>query len=113
MKILKKKKKNSQKQAENTEKTKEENEPFEEELTLTEISYNDEGDEISPSEPSVWDLIAPDGISIDSQDSGVIKQSLGTKTHFRPFYIPLDGYPRKMSTNWLYKMISAGEVDIY
>lgn len=112
MKILKKKKKNSQKQAENTEKTKEENEPFEEELTLTEISYNDEGDEISPSEPSVWDLIAPDGISIDSQDSGVIKQSLGTKTHFRPFYIPLDGYPRKMSTNWLYKMISAGEVDI-
>lgn len=65
-----------------------------------------------PSAPTVWDLIAPDGFSIDSQDHGVMKQSLGTKTHFRPIYIPRDGFPRKMPTNWLYKLTSAGEVDI-
>lgn len=85
---------------------------MEEQLPSTEISYDDDGNIITPPEPTVWDLISPDGLSIDSQDTGVIKQSLGTHTHFRPFYIPLDGYPRKMPTNWLYKMTSAGEVDI-
>lgn len=81
-------------------------------LSSTEINYDDEGNIITPSKPTVWDLIAPDGISINSEDTGVMKQSLGTKTYFQPFYIPLDGYPRKMQTNWLYKLTSAGEVDI-
>nr|WP_174522380.1 DUF87 domain-containing protein [Sutcliffiella cohnii] len=41
-----------------------------------------------------------------------MKQSLGTKTYFRPFYIPPDGYPRKMQTNWMYSMITSGEIDM-
>ena len=59
-----------------------------------------------------WDLIAPDGISIKDDDRGVIKQSLGTKTHFRPLYIPRDGWPRKLQTNWLNTLITSGECDV-
>jgi hypothetical protein len=62
--------------------------------------------------PTLWDVIAPDGLTINAEDYGVIKQSLGTKTYFRPFYIPQDGYPRKMKTNWLYSLISSGEIDV-
>ncbi|MBU8908093.1 DUF87 domain-containing protein [Desertibacillus haloalkaliphilus] len=62
--------------------------------------------------PTFWDLVAPDGMSIKSEDQGVIKQSMGTKTYFRPFYIPTDGYPRKMQTNWMDSLISSGEVDV-
>ena len=64
--------------------------------------------------PTMWDVIAPEGIGISSlsDDYGVIKQSLGTKTYFRPFYIPRDGYPRKMQTNWLYALTSSGELDV-
>ncbi|MFP7442617.1 MULTISPECIES: VirB4 family type IV secretion system protein [Bacillus] len=64
--------------------------------------------------PTIWDVISPEGIGINhlSEDSGVIKQSLGTKTHFRPFYITRDGYPRKMKTNWPYAITSSGEVDL-
>ncbi|KAA6447014.1 DUF87 domain-containing protein [Bacillus swezeyi] len=51
-------------------------------------------------------------MTINSEDHGIIKQSLGTKTYFRPFYIPRDGYPRKLQTNWLYAILSSGEVDI-
>lgn len=61
---------------------------------------------------SFWDLISPDGISIKDDDRGVIKQSLGTKTHFRPLYIPRDGWPRKLATNWLNPLISSGECDV-
>lgn len=64
------------------------------------------------TKPTMWDLVSPEGLKIDSEDHGVIKQSLGTKTYFRPFYIPRDGYPRKMQTNWLYKITSSGEVDV-
>lgn len=62
--------------------------------------------------PDFWDVIAPEGIYIKSEDHGVIKQSLGTETYFRPIYIPRDGYPRKMITNWLYEILSSGEVDV-
>jgi type IV secretory pathway VirB4 component len=62
--------------------------------------------------PSFWDAIAPDGLKINSEDYGKIKQSLGTKTYFRPFYIPRDGYPRKMATNWINSITSSGEVDV-
>jgi len=61
---------------------------------------------------TIWDVIAPDGITIDAPDFGVMKQSLGTKTYFRPFYIPPDGYPRKMQTNWMYSLSSSGEIDL-
>jgi type IV secretory pathway VirB4 component len=61
---------------------------------------------------TIWDVIAPDGITIDAPDFGVMKQSLGTKTYFRPFYIPPDGYPRKMQTNWMYSLTSSGEIDL-
>ncbi|MGS2779903.1 VirB4 family type IV secretion system protein [Robertmurraya sp. GLU-23] len=64
------------------------------------------------TKPTMWDIISPEGLKINSEDFGIIKQSLGTKTYFRPFYIPRDGYPRKMQTNWLYKITSSGEVDI-
>lgn len=64
--------------------------------------------------PSFWDVIAPEGLFIRdiSDDYGVIKQSLGTKTYFRPFYVTRDGYPRKMQTNWLYSLTSSGEIDV-
>lgn len=64
--------------------------------------------------PTMWDVIAPEGVGISelSDDSGVIKQSLGTETHFRPFYISRDGYPRKMRTNWLSAITSSGECDV-
>lgn len=59
-----------------------------------------------------WDIIAPEGVVIRGEDYGVIKQSLGTETYFRPIFIPRDGYPRKMQTNWLYEMTSSGECDV-
>lgn len=66
------------------------------------------------TKPTFWDIISPDGISIkkDYYDYGIIKQSFSSKTYFRPFYIPRDGYPRKMQTNWLYNLTSSGEVDV-
>lgn len=62
----------------------------------------------------LWDVISPEGIAISdiSDDYGIVKQSLGTKTFFRPFYIPREGYPRKMQTNWLYQLTSSGAVDV-
>ncbi len=64
--------------------------------------------------PDVWDVISPEGIGISnlSDDHGIIKQSLGSKTHFLPFYVPREGYPRKMQTNWLYSLTSSGEIDV-
>ena len=66
----------------------------------------------SNMKPTIWDVIAPEGLKIEYDDYGVIKQSLGTKTYFRPFYVTRDGYPRKMQTNWLDSMINSGEIDI-
>ncbi|WP_028393962.1 VirB4 family type IV secretion system protein [Bacillus cihuensis] len=64
--------------------------------------------------PDIWDVIAPEGLGIhrSSDDYGIIKQSLGTKTYFRPFYITRDGYPRKMKTTWLNSLTSSGEIDV-
>ncbi len=62
--------------------------------------------------PTFWDVISPEGMKIKNEDYGVIKQSLGTRTYFRPFYITRDGYPRKMQTNWLYNLTSSGECDV-
>ncbi len=64
--------------------------------------------------PTFWDLIAPDGMKIpeDAEDYGIIKQSLGSKTYFRPFYIPREGYPRQLRTNWINTIVASGEVDI-
>ncbi|MGE7983618.1 VirB4 family type IV secretion system protein [Solibacillus sp. NPDC093137] len=61
-----------------------------------------------------WDVIAPEGVGIldKDADTGVMKQSLGTLTHFRPFYIPRDGWPRKLRTNWLSNLTSSGECDV-
>lgn len=64
------------------------------------------------TKPSMWEIIAPEGVKIDSEDFGIIKQSLGTKTYFRPVFIPRDGYPRKMQTNWLNTLTSSGEIDL-
>lgn len=64
------------------------------------------------TKPTMWDVISPEGLKINSEDYGIIKQSLGTKTYFRPVYIPRDGYPRKMETNWLYSLTSSGEIDV-
>lgn len=64
--------------------------------------------------PNMWDTFSPDGLKISgiSDDYGVIKQSLGSKTFFRPFYIPRDGYPRKMMTTWMNSITASGEVDM-
>ncbi len=51
-------------------------------------------------------------MTINAEDYGVLKQSLGTKTYFRPMYIPRDGYPRKLQTNWLYSLTNSGEMDV-
>ena len=64
--------------------------------------------------PTVWDVIAPDGIGISalSDDSGIIKQSFSTETHFYPFYISRDGFPRKLQTNWINDLVASGECDV-
>lgn len=80
---------------------------------LANSNRNQQDEEIEESIlPNYLDVIAPDGLSIQHDDYGVIKQTLGTETYFRPFYIPREGYPRKMQTNWLNALKSAGEVDI-
>ncbi len=66
----------------------------------------------SDLKPTIWDLISPDGITIDKEDRGRIKQTLGKVVHFLPFYIPRSGYPRKLQTNWINTLLSAGEVDV-
>lgn len=75
-------------------------------------SVLDEAGEGFTETPTFWDLIAPDGFSIKDEDMGIIKQSLGTKTYFRPLYIPRDGWPRKLQTHWLNGLISSGECDV-
>ncbi|WP_269919612.1 VirB4 family type IV secretion system protein [Caldifermentibacillus hisashii] len=65
------------------------------------------------TKPTMWEVISPDGIKIDAEDYGIIKQSLGTNTYFRPVFIPRDGYPRKMETNWIYQLTNSGEIDIH
>lgn len=64
--------------------------------------------------PGIWDVISPEGVGISalSDDHAILKQSLGTKTYVRPFYVPRDGYPRKLQTNWLYKITASGEADV-
>jgi acetolactate synthase small subunit len=64
--------------------------------------------------PDFWTIVSPEGLTIQKEfyDYGIIKQSLGTKTFARPFYLPRDGYPRKMQTNWLYSLTSSGEIDV-
>lgn len=41
-----------------------------------------------------------------------MKQTLGTKTYFRPFYITREGHPRKLQTNWMAGIVNQGEVDV-
>ncbi|RUU70490.1 hypothetical protein, partial [Mesorhizobium sp. M7A.F.Ca.MR.362.00.0.0] len=59
------------------------------------------------TKPTMWEIISPDGFKINAEDYGIIKTSLGTQTYFRPVYIPRDGYPRKMQTNWLNNLASS------
>lgn len=61
--------------------------------------------------PTYMEVISPEGLTINTEDYGVIKQSLGTNTYFRPMYIPRDGYPRKLQTNWISHILGMGEVD--
>lgn len=78
----------------------------EEEINEDELQIN--------MKPNMWDSFSPDGLKISgiSDDYGIIKQSLGSKTFFRPFYIPRDGYPRKMMTTWMNSLTASGEVDM-
>lgn len=102
----------------NSKKKKEKNKLAEEELAnLTKMQAEEDLDiEYSPlnRKPNFWDVISPEGLKISeiSDDYGIIKQSLGSKTYFRPFYVPRDGYPRKMQTNWISPLISSGETDV-
>lgn len=82
--------------------------------TIEELEGDEESTPFMKMKPGIWDVIAPEGVGILDRDadSGVIKQSLGTLTHFRPVYIPRDGYPRKLRTNWLTSITSSGECDV-
>ncbi|ACK98667.1 MULTISPECIES: VirB4 family type IV secretion system protein [Bacillus cereus group] len=102
MQLLKRRKKNKEVDVDNTGK---EQEQIKEQDA-------DKKNDFMDNVPTFIDLIAPDGIAIKSEDHGVIKQSLGTQTYFRPMYIPRDGYPRKLKTNWLNNILSMGEVDV-
>lgn len=92
----------------------------EEELYLNTELEEDESEKSSESnmyqdmKPDIWDVISPDGFGVldKDADSGIIKQSLGTTTHFRSVYIPRDGWPRKLRTNWLGNLVNSGECDV-
>lgn len=64
--------------------------------------------------PDFWDVVSPEGVGISSlsDDHVLVKQSLGSTTYVRPFYVPRDGYPRKMQTNWIDAITSSGEADV-
>ncbi|MEK3977398.1 DUF87 domain-containing protein [Psychrobacillus sp. FSL K6-2684] len=104
----KKKEKRANKQLDNIDS----NESTSEEPSLSELEESIE----TPLDikPDFWDVISPEGIKINKicDDHGIMKQSLGTKTYFRPFYIPRDGYPRKLMTNWISTLTSTGETDL-
>ncbi|WP_242319193.1 hypothetical protein [Bacillus cereus group sp. BfR-BA-01349] len=104
MQLLKRRKKNKEVDVDNTGKEHEQEQIKEQDA--------DKKNDFMDNVPTFIDLIAPDGIAIKSEDHGVIKQSLGTQTYFRPMYIPRDGYPRKLKTNWLNNILSMGEVDV-
>lgn len=93
-------------------KTKQKSKKQVEETLEIPLDSNGDIDYQIDTKPTMWDVISPEGLKINSEDHGIIKQSLGTKTFFRPFYIPRDGYPRKMQTNWLSSIVSSGEVDV-
>lgn len=101
-----------QKQSKIKAKSKHEIEDVEAELELGDDN-NADTDYLN-MKPTIWDVIAPEGVGIldRDEDSGVIKQSLGSRTHFRPFYVPRDGYPRKLRTNWLSQITGSGECDV-
>ncbi|MGN4681304.1 hypothetical protein ACTFRF_30400, partial [Bacillus cereus group sp. MYBK223-2] len=97
MKLFGRKKKEKKKiEAEERDELELEEEELEEEEVPTQLD----------NQTTVFDVIAPEGMKIDAEDYGVIKQSLGSNTFFRPFYIPRDGYPRMMQTNWLNMLTS-------
>ncbi|MEK4671377.1 VirB4 family type IV secretion system protein [Niallia sp. FSL R7-0271] len=79
----------------------------------TKQQLNEEIDFQMDTKPTMWEIISPDGFKINAEDYGIIKTSLGTQTYFRPVYIPRDGYPRKMQTNWLNNLASSGEMDLF
>lgn len=87
-------------------------EPVPEEEVLEDVEEGDTPIYQMDAQPTFMDVIAPEGITIKNEDHGIIKQSLGTETYFRPIYIPRDGYPRKMQTNWLNEILASGEVDV-
>lgn len=102
----------------NSKKKKEKNKLAEEEQAnlLKKQAEEDLDIEYSPlnRKPTFWDVISPEGLKIDeiSDDYAIMKQSFGSKTYVRPFYVPRDGYPRKMQTNWISPLISSGETDV-
>ncbi|HDR3439302.1 TPA: hypothetical protein QCW01_006299, partial [Bacillus thuringiensis] len=106
MKLFGKKKKEKKKEKKKVEAEEKD------ELELEEEELEEEVPTQLDNQTTVFDVIAPEGMKIDAEDYGVIKQSLGSNTFFRPFYIPRDGYPRMMQTNWLNMLTSAGEVDV-
>lgn len=79
---------------------------------LNDTEYDDT--DVLTKAPDVWSVISPEGVGITkkTEDYGVIKQTLGTKTFFRPFYITREGYPRKLQTNWMSGILNQGEVDV-
>ena len=83
-------------------------------LTFEDSVENTEDTDLMNMKPDFWDVIAPEGVGIldKDADSGIIKQSLGTMTNFRPLYVPRDGWPRKLRTNFLSEFTSSGECDV-
>ncbi|AJI08735.1 MULTISPECIES: hypothetical protein [Bacillus cereus group] len=102
--------KRKKKKVESTE-NEQQKERIEEQKEFEKVRKNEESS-FMQNVPNYIDLISPEGIAIKAEDYGKIKQSLGTETYFRPMYIPRDGYPRKLKTNWINNILSMGEIDV-
>lgn len=82
------------------------------EMTSEEIRLEEMDENPLKNVPRFWDVISCDGFKIEDDDYAVMKDTLASKTYVRPFYIPKDGYPRKMQTNWLNMLTSSGQCDV-
>ncbi|MBO8172385.1 MAG: DUF87 domain-containing protein [Bacillaceae bacterium] len=83
-----------------------------------ETVLDDRTPDVRQSTPSIWDVIAPDGLVFPGTrlfqkpaDYARFQDSLGGERFLRPFYLTRAGWPRKLSTGWLRELYSYGEID--
>jgi len=83
-----------------------------EQINIEPVDHSEDEVNFSDNSAAFWTAISPEGLKIESDDYGIIKQTLSTETHFRSFYFPRDGFPRKLQTNFLSPLLTSGEIDI-